>query len=141
VGRRLIRLSTRATGERVWVRVWVYDDLAELRDDAARFSPREDFSDALGVCQTYFVMGEDGPEHDPTAPLVIRLWRGALSTRVVAHEVSHAAAELYGRTLDRSTPAVGHLHAANETLAYLHGDLTSRLVDRLYALGYYDRAK
>lgn len=73
-------------------------------------------------------------------PIVVRLVRGHLGTRVVTHEMNHAAAEVYARSIDLTSPAGEHFHVANETLAHIASDLTGSLVDRLYALGYYDRS-
>lgn len=136
----LIRVSTRRTGSRETVRVWVYDTLEELRAAAQRFAPDDDFTDTLGVCQTYRTERlTDGEWHKVREPLIVRLWRERLGTRIVTHEMSHAACELYGRTLPDDALAAEHLDNANEILAHLHSDLTVALVDRLYALGFYDQ--
>ena len=77
--KRLIRLTSRALGDPVSVRVYVYDDL----------------------------------EH-------------------------HASTALYGATLPDTVDRLEVLTHVNEPFAYLHGELVRKLVDRLYALGYYD---
>ncbi|GAA2577429.1 hypothetical protein [Microbacterium binotii] len=141
-GVRLIRVSTRRTGVRETVRVLVYDELAEMRAAAARFTGNDpgEWAGVMGVCQTYKVEGVvDGDWVTKRQPLIVRLWRGALGSRVVTHEMSHAATELYGRTVDPEAPVGEHLHNANEVLAHLHSDITYKLVDLLYAYGYYDR--
>lgn len=138
---RLIRVSTRRTGERRTVRVWIYDTLEELRDAAQRFNPNTEpgwFDDALGVCQTYDVADAEGVVRlDPTAPMIVRLFRGELGVGVVSHELNHAATHIYGATLTPDVRAVDVLHNANETLAHLQSDLTRRLISRLWDLGYY----
>lgn len=135
---RLIRVSTRRTGERVVVRVYVYDDLDVMRDAATRFSANgETFDGCMGVCQTFWLSDDDGVVVFKS-PIIVRLWRGALGTAVVTHELSHAACEVYARSIDLSSPAGEHLHNANEVLAHLHSDLNRSLIARLYALGYYD---
>lgn len=138
VGVRLIRVSTRRTGERVTVRVYVYEQLEELRAAATRFSPAEDnFDDCMGVCQTATWSDDAGVVVDRTA-ILVRLWRGALGTSIVTHEMSHAACEVYARSLpDLDAPVGEHLHNANEVLAHLHSDLNRALIARLYAYGYY----
>lgn len=131
---RLIRVSSRATGTRRNVRVYIYDTLTKLRDAAKRHAGEtERFDQAVGVCQTW-----NDTTTDRVAVVVVRLQKHHLETRVVVHEMNHAAAAIYGSTLSRSTKAVRVLHQANETLAYLQSDLTGNLVDRLYELGYYD---
>jgi hypothetical protein len=140
----LIRVSSRATGTREVVRVYIYDELEDLQLAAARFHGETEagqWGDTLGVCQTYTVQGMvDGEWVTKRQPIVVRLWRGRLDTRIVTHEMSHAACEVYGRTLDSEALASDHLDNANEPLAHLHSDLTAQLVDRLYALGYYGDA-
>lgn len=134
---RLIRVSTRRTGERVTVRVYVYDELAAMRDAAARYSADgELFDNCFGVCQT-FCITNDAEEVVYRSPIIVRLWRGSLGTTVVTHELSHAACEVYARSIDLNEPAGAHLHNANEVLDHLHSDLNRSLVARLYALGYY----
>lgn len=140
-GVRLIRISTRRTGERVVVRVYVYDDLQALRDAALRYSPHEPgfFDDCYGVCQTFVITENDSDEVVYESPVTVRLWRGSLGIKTVAHELSHAACEIYGRSIGASADSArSHLHNANETLAYLHSDLCGALIDRFWALGYYD---
>lgn len=133
---RLIRVSSRATGARRHVRVYIYDTLDELRD-AARNHAGETarFDHAVGVCQTW----NDAITRRVTA-VIVRLCKNHLGTRVIVHEMNHAAAAIYGSTLPASVKAVRILHQGNETLAYLQSDLTANLVDRLYELGYYAEA-
>lgn len=138
---RLIRISSRATGDRRFVRVYVYDTVEEMRAAAQRFSPNADgFANAGGVTQSYQIhtINADGTSRLKQTLLIIRLVRDRLGTAPVCHEVNHAATAIYGSTLDPDVLAVDVLDNANETLAYLQSDLTRNLVDRLYALGYYD---
>lgn len=70
---------------------------------------------------------------------IIRLVKGRLSTQVVSHEMHHAATALYGASLPDDAQLADHLTHHNEPFAHLYSDLLRALVDRLYALGYYDR--
>ncbi|WP_066038669.1 hypothetical protein [Herbiconiux solani] len=128
---KLIRLSTRRTGERRWVRVYVYDELNEMREASTRFNGNDN-SDAAAVTQAYYSAGR-------VTLVIIRLWRGALSAEVVGHEVHHAATAIYGSTLPKKIRTDLILTHYNEVYAHLHSDLEAKLVDRLYDLGYYDR--
>lgn len=139
----LIRVSSRATGTRETVRVYVYDTLEEMRAAADRFdggvAGEGFFDDALGVTQTYERQRlVDGVWSTVRHPLIVRLQRDRIGTTIVSHEMNHAAVELYGRTLAPDTLAVDVLHNANEELAHLQSDLTAGLVRRLYALGFYE---
>lgn len=129
---RLIRLSSHALGRESRVRVYVYDDAAAMREAATRFNGN-DHGDALGVVQAY--RSADGTNCLP----IVRLIRGHLGTQIVSHEMHHAATALYGASVNEHARARTHLTHFNEPFAHLYSDLLHRLVDRLYALGYYDR--
>ncbi len=132
---RLITVSSRATGERRFVRVYVYDTVDELRAAGRRFNGG-DFEDAVGLCQ----LNRDGRRsHALATTVIVRLCREHLGTRVVVHEMNHAAAAVYGSNLRGNELAVELLTHHNETLAHLQSDFTGSLVDRLYALGYYEK--
>ena len=130
--KRLIRLTSRALGDPVSVRVYVYDDLEHLRRDACAFSGDQANANALGVTHAWT------DEEQRAALCTIRLWRERIGTEVVVHEMHHASTALYGATLPDTVDRLEVLNHVNEPFAYLHGELVRKLVDRLYALGYYD---
>lgn len=136
---RLIRVSSRATGELREVRVWVYDTATEMRSAARRFNGL-DASDAGGVTQQYSRVRYDldGRRVARASTIIVRLCREHLGTTVVVHEMNHAAVSIYGSSLQGNELAIDLLDNANETLAYLQSDLTGSLVKRLHELGYYD---
>lgn len=129
--KRLIRLSSRALDEPCRVRVYVYDDLDHMRRDAIAFNGDESNSDAMAVTQSWT------DEHGRTSLITMRLWRGCIGTEVVTHEMNHASTALYGATLPDKVDRVEVFNHYNEPFAFLHGELTRKLVDRLYVLGYY----
>lgn len=139
---RLIRVSSRATGERRHVRVYIYDTIEEMDTAAHRFNGAETDGHTRGWTQAFTVhtIHPDGTMTEKQSVLVVRLQKDHLGTQVVVHEINHAATAIYGSTLDDDVKAVDVLHNANETLAHLQSDLTRALVDRLYELGYYDKA-
>lgn len=129
IGRRLIRISTRRTGARRWVRVYVYDDLEQMRVESTKFNGNDN-SEAAAVTQAY--------DNDGRITLVvIRLWAGLLSAEVVGHEVNHAATAIYGSTLPETIRTIDLLNHYNEVFAHLHSDIEGKLVDKLHSLGYY----
>ncbi|UVF60408.1 hypothetical protein SEA_MEYRAN_56 [Gordonia phage Meyran] len=136
---RLIRVSSRATGERREVRVWVYDTLAEMRAAGTRFNGH-DFSNAGGITQQYSRVrtDTDGRRIAHASTIIVRICRQRLGTTVVVHEMNHAAVSIYGSSLRGNELAIDVLDNANETLAYLQSDLTGALVRRLHDLGYYE---
>lgn len=133
--RRLIRLTSRALGAPVRVRVYVYDDLDRLRRDAVAFSGDATAGDprVRGITHVWT------DDEERAALATVRLHRGHLGTRVIVHEMHHATTALYGATLPDTVDRRQVLNHFNEPFAYLHGDLVAKLVDRLHELGYYDR--
>lgn len=129
--RRLITVSSRALGPRRKVTVYVYDTVAEMRAAATAYNG-SDNTDTLGVTQAR--TDDDGR----TGSVLIRLARGHLGTQIVVHEMHHAATAWYGADLPDHVDRREHFTHANEPFAHLQSDLTHRLVDRLYELGYYD---
>ena len=132
--KRLIRLSSRALGHPVRVRVYVYDDIEHMRREADAFNGRHGFNrEAIGVTHAW-------TDRDERARLItVRLWRERLGTEVVVHELHHATTALYGASLPDQIDRREHFNHFNEPFAHLHGQLVAKLVDRLYELGYYAR--
>jgi hypothetical protein len=130
---RTIRISSRALGPRVYVTVKVYDTVAELRRASTAYngSPHDD---SLGCTQVTV----DGPNQRTTS-VIVRLASGHLGTQIVVHEMHHAATAWYGAHVGDRISRVAHLNHFNEPFAHLQSDLTCRLVDRLYELGYYEK--
>lgn len=136
--RRTFRISSRATGERRFVTVHVYDEQEAMLRDAERYNGHEHDPRVAAVTQgfTRISIAADGSETARYTPIV-RLHRGALGTAVIVHELNHAAVGIYGSTLHGDELAADLLDHANETLAYLASDLTWKLVDLLYGAGYF----
>lgn len=128
VNRRKIVISSRALGFKLKVPFYIYEDAEDLRTAARRFSGGEIEDDCIGVCQAY------ADEEGNITNVIVRLWRSKLGTQVVSHEVHHATTGLYGSAVRDGDP---HLHHFNEPFAHLFSDILGKLVDRLYALGYY----
>lgn len=139
---RKIEVSSRATGRREFVTVYVYDDVEDLRRAAHRFNGLDN-PRVLGVCQATRLRTQDRDGHLGkvfSQGVIVRLAVPYIRTSYIVHEMSHAAAAIYGQSLRGDERAVDLLHHHNETLAYLHSDLTTSLVDRMHKLGYYDEA-
>lgn len=143
---RRFKVSTRHSGIRRFVTVTVYDEIDDLRREADRYTVwtgtyREgQFEEALGVTQSFesIVFGDDGePLRRGAAGVHIRLWRQRLGTSIVTHEVCHAAAAIYAQDCLKLHGSVHSHTGAEEIFCYLVGDLSARIVDRLYFYGYY----
>lgn len=135
-GRR-IRVSSRALGPRYLVTVWVYDTVDELRRASHRWNGTWS-PDAVGLTQVSVWDDGHGNPTDRAQTVIVRLTVGHLGTQVVAHELHHATAALYGSHIASqriSRPA--HLNHYNEPFAHLFSDMMRKLVDRLWELGYY----
>lgn len=125
-----IRVSSRALGPRLFVTVKVYDTADEMRRAGQRYNGTY-CGDAIGLTQVEV----DGTGR--ASAVTVRLVRGRLGTQIVVHEMHHASASLYGAHVGDRISSHAHLNHYNEPYAHLHSDLTQRLVDRLYELGYY----
>lgn len=134
---RLIRVSSTATGVRREVRVYLYDDLAQMRTAGGRFNGG-DFADCEGMTQVVnsLRVDYDGREHRRVASVIVRLSRTHLQTEVIVHELNHAAVAIYGDSLRGDERARDVLDHCNETLAYLQSDLTAAVLARLANLGH-----
>lgn len=127
---RLIRISSRATGERRHVRVYIYPTLDDMRAASDRFNGN-DHSTAGGTTQAY--LDDDGRTSVP----IIRLAATHLGSTIVCHEVHHAATGIYGSTLGPDAQLGEVLFFNNEPFAYLYSDLFAGLVSALWRHGYY----
>jgi len=127
------RVTTTATGRRRTVLVLVYDQVEDMRREASA-GDGQDHSRADGVCQLTRGYRWPMPDH---VPLVIRLHRGELYTEVIAHEATHAAAEIIRADAvpGWDTRARTVLRVDFEPLAYAVGELTQRIVSRCFRLG------
>lgn len=132
------------------MRVSVYPDVKRLREVARRYSEtggyaeqHESFTKALGVTHSVDIrhIGADGSETKSPVAAHIRLWEGALGTGVITHEVTHAAMAVYNQDCLESQGPVHSDMPQEEILCYLVGDLTSRIVNKLYEFGYYGKEK
>ena len=116
------------------VNVWIYPTREAMTRAASRYTG-ETFGENLGgvAQQTHDDEGRTYTSH-------IRLCEGYLSLDVVCHEMHHSVTAIYGSMLADDVTAREVLTHVNEEFAYLYSNLLSRLVTRLYALGYYEEA-
>lgn len=125
----LIRISSRALGDRRRVIIRVYESLADMRRASMRFNGNVHTGSAA-TTQAY-----RDTEGVITVP-VIRLARNRLTTQIVGHELHHAACAIYGSTLrDESVTDVLTHH--NEPFAHLYSDLLRVTFRALYRHGYW----
>lgn len=130
------QISTRNTGRLRTVQVCVYDTVEELRQagvkHAQQFTPdiTEGFDAAYGLAQSFdkiHVYQSGKVKRLPPAGF-IRLWKGALRTGIITHECTHMAVAIYKQDIAKTIPDMER----EEKLCYLVGDLSARLVNRLY---------
>lgn len=140
------RVSTRHSGSRRFVRVFIYSDAGSMRAAALKHSQREgyihddEYAAAHGVTHTIDVLhiGADGSEKRSPTAAHIRMYDGALGTGVVSHEVVHAAMSIYNQDCLKDGSAHEDM-SREEILAYLVGDLAARIVNKIYEFGYYGK--
>ena len=132
------RVSTKHSGRLRQVRVTVYDDIDELRRDASsgRWRSLKDAGDTpvdtLGVCHR-----TEWQSDGKSLPLCahIRLHKDHMGVGIVTHEIAHAALFMY--ELDNPERLTTEDIEHEEVFCHILGDLTSRVVSKLYAKGYY----
>jgi len=127
------QVSSRATGVRRTLDVWVYDDVEAMRAAARRFFPEHAYLTTGACCQ---IPGYRFPR--PAGPWfgIIRYFRGQLDTETIVHEIAHAAMEIYFAdctSWDSRTRA--HFRGDNEAIAYLVGELASRVTQGMRRAG------
>jgi hypothetical protein len=114
------------------VKFYIYDDVQKLREDAQRFDGQNDGVKVKGVCHGIgYHIGEA-----PRRLAVIRLCTEYLTHDIVAHEVSHAAAHIYGTLLGDHARAINHMTGGNEVHAHLLGELHGKTVRELFLRGF-----
>ncbi|TFD27500.1 hypothetical protein [Cryobacterium cryoconiti] len=127
-------ISSRATGIRRTVVVFIYDTVEELKAAAFTFNGFVCDDNAAAVTQGWgYHHGR--PELLPVSA-VVRMHHGMIDAEVVAHELAHAAMGIY--MADRvcwHSRARAHFSLANEPFAYLLGQLVSMATYHLHRLG------
>lgn len=142
-------MSTRHSGSRRFVRVSVYPDVGSMRAAALKHSQREgyiredEYSGAHGVTHSIDVLhiGADGSQIRSPMAAHIRMYDGALGTGVLTHEVTHASLAIYNQDCLEEQGPVHDEMPQEEILCYLVGDLTARIVNKLYSFGYYGKGE
>lgn len=114
------------------VTAWIYESREAMTAAASRYTGEKFGPNLGGVAQ------QTNTEDGRTYTSLIRLSADYLALDVVCHELHHAVTAIYGSTLDDAVTAREVLTHVNEDFAHLYSDMLSRLVARLYALGYYD---
>lgn len=132
------QISTRNSGRLRTVQVRVYDRLSDLRNDGKRWARRvgdisEGIDAAYGLCQTFErVRTSDAGRVTHRYPDAgyIRLCRKYLRSGIISHEATHMAVAIYRQDIGKLMPETGT--QKNEDLCYLVGDITAKIVDKLY---------
>jgi hypothetical protein len=133
------QISTRWTERKRTIQVYVHDTAQELRDAGDKYNRKvgsdNDIGHAVGLCQANIREKLVGDEWValPDAG-IIQLTRNALKTGVISHEATHMASNIYDQDWREKHGAPWDDIENEEILAYLVGDITSKIVRKLYAL-------
>lgn len=130
--RRFWTVTVHVTGRPREVDVLLYDTLRDLRSAATRYVNRWEkpspgkFAHTLALvhaARRYRVL-DDGSEQEHPGVAIIRFSRQELTPLIVAHEVMHATAAIYGFDMLKADDlAEDHFDSGNEPLAELYGEL------------------
>jgi len=137
---RSIIISTDRIGPRRWCQVRVHDTVEDLRRAAHRlrpdtgaawwdecygcFHPTWHWTDSETGRRVYSPNGYAG---------LIRLAEGHISFEVIAHELVHAAAQIYRMNVHSDIRLGGNCASREESFAYIHGELMNDLIEKLGA--------
>lgn len=133
------QISTRWTGRLRTIQVYVHDTARELRHAGDRYNRSIGSSSyighAVGLCQSSIrerLVDEEWVRLPDAG--TIRFTRNSLKTGVISHEATHMASNIYDQDWREEHSAPWDDIANEEILAYLVGDITSKIVRKLYAL-------
>lgn len=126
----------------LWYWVFVYDTVEKLRLDAKRYKQTDDFDDCLAVCQPTrrIEIRPNGEEIEYSNLGAIRILTTA-GSEVTAHELLHASLDIYREKNKRKADFGEHCNDAEEELCYIHGQLFSMLVSKMYKYGIWGESK
>lgn len=129
------QVSTRYSGRLRIVQVCVYDTFKEMRTAAARWSAvdegrKDTYYNCAAVAQTFRKFSVRASGYSRQLPLAgfLRLCRKNVCGEVISHEAGHLALSIYQSDVQKTIPDKQH----EETLCYLIGQITGKVVDGLY---------
>lgn len=137
------QISTRWTERKRTIQVYIHDTPKELLAYANRYNKSigsdEVITDAVGLCQSFTLEKLVNNEWVPTpAAGFLRFSTEALTSGIISHEAAHMASNIYEQDwLPKHGPPWENI-ANEEVLAYLVGDITSKVVRQLYKRGLVD---
>lgn len=119
----------------VYFWVYVYENLDQLRDQASRFNPNENYDDCYGVCQPFKreIVKETGEIIRHPNIGVIRILDKA-GAEVSLHEIIHASLWNY-RVCFGDANFGEECSIDEENFAYICGQLYRSLVSKMYKFG------
>jgi hypothetical protein len=143
------QISTNHSGKHRTIKVFVYDSKKELRTAAHKYSLRnyepedeEYYNSAGALTHSFqrFKMAEDGIVMMHENSNIIRLSKDQIGSETICHESAHAALHIYHiDCVKEADVAEEHINSGNEQLCYLVGDITKKIVNKLYEYGCYDK--
>lgn len=127
-------ISTDRIGPRRWCRVRIHDTVEDLRAAAHRTRPHHGldwWSECCGCFHptTHRLNGQTDTPRFPANGFAgtLRLARGWITSEIVAHELVHAAAQIYRMNAKRDIRLGTACGQREEELAYIYGELYAAL--------------
>lgn len=114
-----------------------------MRNSAHRYSSRikNESGTEIDKCDaiTHKYARYKGPTYDEVMPKVgiIRFHRKSLGSEIISHESTHMAWWIYSLDHEFAYGSPSASIDSEEVLCYLVGDITRKIVNKLYKLGYY----
>ena len=131
------QISTRWTERKRTIQVTIHDTPEELRQAGNAYNKAigadGNIDQAVGLCQSHYSEKLKNGEWVLTeAAGVIRLTKDHLTTGVISHEAAHMATNIYHQDWHEQHGDPYDDIDNQEILAYLVGDITSKIVRKLY---------
>lgn len=127
---RSFTISTDRIGPRRWCTVRIHDSLDDLRDAAHKLRPergRTGWDDCYGCFHpTYHYFNPDTRRRRYSVhgyAGLIRLANGHVTAEIVAHELVHAAVQIYRMNIHPDVRLGANCAGREESLAYIYGEL------------------
>lgn len=133
------QISTRWTERKRTIQVYVHDTAKELVEAGNAYNEaigsKGDLSNAVGLCQGHYSEKYDKATDSwvlTPAAGIIRYTKGRLGSGVISHEAAHMACSIYDNDWREKHGDPFDDMDNQEVLAYLVGDITSKIVNKLY---------
>lgn len=138
------QVSTKRGGRLRTLQVRVYENVKEMRKAGKAYLELTgmggDVTDSVGLAQTFELVRYKPNDEEEKRPAVgyIRLSKSHVGSGVIVHEVAHVANAIYRQDVEPQRGPSTETIENEEIFCHIIGDLTSRIINKLYDHGVYE---